>query len=89
MMSMRLTRIGSKNRPSYRIVVMDSKKARESRAKEYLGTYNPTTEPPEVKIDLAKAKVWLDRGAKPSQTVQSLLQQVSKASKVTKATKSA
>ena len=59
MMSMRLTRIGSKNRPSYRIVVMDSKKARESRAKEYLGMYNPTTEPPEFKIDLAKASAEL------------------------------
>lgn len=81
MMSMRLMRIGSKNRPSYRIVVMDSKKARESRAKEYLGMYNPTTEPPEFKIDLAKAKIWLDRGAKPSETVQSLLQLASKATK--------
>jgi small subunit ribosomal protein S16 len=73
--------MGSKNRPSYRIVVMDSKKARESRAKEYIGMYNPTTEPPEFKIDMAKAKHWLDRGAKPSQTVHSLLQQASKAAK--------
>ncbi len=81
MMSMRLMRMGSKNRPSYRIVVMDSKKARESRAKEYIGMYNPTTEPPEFKIDMAKAKHWLDRGAKPSQTVHSLLQQASKATK--------
>jgi small subunit ribosomal protein S16 len=86
MMSMRLMRIGSKNRPSYRIVVMDSKKARESRAKEYIGTYNPTTEPPEVKIDLERVKHWMDRGAKPSETVHSLIQ---KASKATKATKSA
>jgi small subunit ribosomal protein S16 len=78
---MRLMRIGSKNRPSYRIVVMDSKKARESRAKEFIGTYNPTTEPPEFKIDMAKAKIWLDRGAKPSETVHSLLQKVSKAAK--------
>ncbi len=81
MMSMRLMRIGSKNRPSYRIIVVDSKKARESRAKEYIGMYNPTTEPPEFKIDMAKAKLWLDRGAKPSQTVHSLLQQASKATK--------
>lgn len=81
MMSIRLTRIGSKKRPSYRIVVMDSKLAPESRAKEYIGTYNPTAEPPDVKIDLAKAKIWLDRGAKPSQTVHSLLQQASKTAK--------
>jgi len=43
--------------------------------------YNPTTEPPEFKIDLAKAKIWLDRGAKPSETVQSLLHLASKATK--------
>jgi small subunit ribosomal protein S16 len=43
--------------------------------------YNPTTEPPEYKIDLAKAQVWLDRGAKPSETVKSLLQLASKAAK--------
>jgi small subunit ribosomal protein S16 len=81
MMSIRLTRIGAKNSPAYRIVVVDSKRPRESRAKEYIGTYNPTTEPPEIKIDVAKAKSWIDRGAKPSETVQSLLDKASKAVK--------
>jgi len=81
MMSMRLMRIGAKNKPSYRIVVVDSRQARESEAKEYIGFYDPTTEPPAIKIDMAKAKAWLDRGAKPSETVQSLLRKVSKAEK--------
>jgi small subunit ribosomal protein S16 len=81
MMSMRLTRIGSKNRPAYRIVVVDSERPRESRAKETIGTYNPTTEPAEVKIDLARAQAWIAKGAKPSETVQSLLTKALKKTK--------
>ncbi len=81
MMSLRLTRIGSKSRPAYRIVAVDSKRPRESKAKAYLGSYNPTTEPPEIKIDLAKAQAWIAKGAKPSETVRSLLKKAAKASK--------
>ncbi len=81
MMSMRLTRIGSKNRPAYRIVVVDSERPRESRAKEYIGTYNPTAEPAVVKIDVAKAQAWIAKGAKPSETVQSLLKKALKQTK--------
>jgi small subunit ribosomal protein S16 len=73
MMSLRLMRFGAKGQPSYRIVVIDSKKPRESKAKEIIGSYNPLTDPAEVKIDLVKAQYWLDRGAKPSETVKSLL----------------
>jgi small subunit ribosomal protein S16 len=71
-------RFGARSKPSYRIVVIDSKKPRESRAKEFLGFYNPLKEPAEINIDLEKAKFWLDRGAKPSPTVKSLLDKVSK-----------
>jgi small subunit ribosomal protein S16 len=71
-------RFGARSKPSYRIVVIDSKKPRESRAKEFLGSYNPLKEPAEINIDLEKAKFWLDRGAKPSPTVKSLLDKVSK-----------
>ena len=78
MMTLRLMRFGAKSKPSYRIVVVDSKKPRESRAKEFIGSYNPLTEPAEIVIDREKAKFWLDRGAKPSSTVQSLLEKVSK-----------
>lgn len=78
MMTLRLMRFGAKSKPSYRIVVVDSKKPRESRPKEFIGSYNPLTEPAEISVDLEKAKFWLDRGAKPSQTVKSLLDKVSK-----------
>jgi small subunit ribosomal protein S16 len=78
MMTLRLMRFGAKGKPSYRIVVVDGKKPRESKAKEFIGSYNPLKEPAEIVIDQEKAKFWLDRGAKPSQTVQSLLDRVSK-----------
>ncbi len=71
---LRLTRMGSKKRPFYRIVAMDSKKRRDGRALEYLGYYNPMTEPPEIKVETEKAQRWLDRGAIPSNTVRSLLE---------------
>ena len=82
MISMRLMRFGAKNSPSYRIVVMDSKKPRESKAKDTIGYYNPLKEPPEIKIDLDKAKFWIERGAKTSQTVRSLLRKLSQPSKL-------
>jgi small subunit ribosomal protein S16 len=81
MMTLRLMRFGAKNRPSYRIVVIDSRKPRESRAKDYLGSYNPLREPPEIRIDLKKAKSWLDKGAKASPTVKSLLEKAAQSSK--------
>jgi small subunit ribosomal protein S16 len=71
-------RFGAKSKPSYRIVVVDSRKPRQSKAKEFIGSYNPLKEPAEINIDLEKAKFWLDRGAKPSATVQSLIEKVSK-----------
>lgn len=79
MMSLRLMRFGAKGKPAYRVVVIDSKKPRESKAKEIIGSYNPLTDPAEVKIDLEKAKYWMDRGAKPSETVKSLLAKLQKA----------
>jgi small subunit ribosomal protein S16 len=84
MLSMRLMRFGAKSKPSYRIVVMDSRLPRESRAKDFLGYYNPLTEPAEIKIDLDKAKMWLTRGARASRTVLSLMQKVSKREKLSK-----
>ena len=82
MISMRLMRFGAKGKPSYRIVVIDSNKPRESKAKDFIGSYNPLRDPAEVKIDLARAEAWLKKGARPSRTVQSLLQKVSKAAKL-------
>jgi small subunit ribosomal protein S16 len=68
----RLTRVGATKQPTYRVVVADSRKARDSRAIETIGHYNPRTEPVEVSIDADKAKAWLAKGAKPSETVERL-----------------
>ena len=65
----RLTRVGATKQPSYRVVVADSRSARDSRAIETIGHYNPRTEPVEVHIDEDKAKAWLAKGAQPSDTV--------------------
>ena len=69
----RLTRMGSKKRPFYRVVAMNSETRRDGRALEFLGHYNPMVEPNEIKIDTEKIQKWLDRGAKPTDTVRSLL----------------
>jgi small subunit ribosomal protein S16 len=81
MITMRLMRFGTKKKPTYRIVVMDSKRARQSQALDTLGTYTPLEEPAGVKLDLAKANQWLSKGVRPSRTVQSLLDRVSKSKK--------
>ena len=78
MITMRLMRFGAKKRPSYRIVVMDSKKPRQSQALDTIGTYNPMTEPAEVKIDRERAQYWISKGVQPSKTVESLLHRVLK-----------
>lgn len=82
MVSIRLMRLGGKKKPFYRIIVVDSRKPRESKAKDILGYYNPLKEPPEIKIDIEKAKFWLDRGAQASNTVQSLLHKISKSERL-------
>ena len=68
----RLTRVGATKQPTYRVVVADSRSARDSRAIETIGHYNPRTEPIEVNIDADKAKAWLAKGSKPSDTVERL-----------------
>jgi small subunit ribosomal protein S16 len=71
----RLTRVGAKKQPSYRVVVADARSARDSRAIETLGHYNPRTEPIELSVDAEKAKAWLAKGAQPSDTVVRLFKQ--------------
>lgn len=83
MVSIRLMRLGGKKKPFYRVIVIDSKRPRESKAKDIIGYYDPLKEPPEIKIDSEKAKFWLDRGAQASKTVQSLLHKVSMLEKLT------
>ena len=70
---LRLTRIGAKKNPYYRVVVADSRFPRDGRFIEILGTYNPMVEPAEIKIDAEKAQKWIKNGAQPTDTVKALL----------------
>ena len=70
----RLTRVGATKQPSYRVVVMDGRSARDGRSIETLGHYNPRQEPVEFVVDAEKVKKWLAQGAQPSDTVSRLLQ---------------
>jgi len=69
----RLARVGATKRPSYRVVVIDSRKPRDGRALEIIGHYDPLTEPATVKLDDAKVASWMAKGAKPSETVAKLM----------------
>ena len=73
MVTMRLTRIGSKKRPYYRIVVIDKRRARNGRFLEVLGQYNPIASPVQMEINSERAQYWLSKGAQPSETVRSIL----------------
>ncbi|MDE5984946.1 MAG: 30S ribosomal protein S16 [Eubacterium sp.] len=69
----RLRRMGAKKAPFYRVVVADSRYPRDGRFIEEIGTYNPMTEPAEIKIDADKAKKWISNGAQPTDTVKNIL----------------
>ena len=71
----RLTRIGEKKVPMYRIVVADSRTPRNGRAIDEIGVYNPHTDPATVKADAEKAKKWIENGAQPTTVVKKLLRQ--------------
>lgn len=70
---LRLRRMGSKKAPFYRIVAADSRSPRDGRFIENVGTFNPITEPAEIRIDESKAIDWLKKGAIPTDTVRDLL----------------
>ncbi|MBQ4444609.1 MAG: 30S ribosomal protein S16 [Clostridia bacterium] len=72
MVKIRLTRIGAKKNPCYRIVAMDGRKARDGEYIEQIGIYQPKTNPATVKIDVELAKKWLANGAQPTDTVRDL-----------------
>ena len=73
MVKMRLTRMGQKKAPFYRVVVADSRYPRDGRFIEEIGYYNPMREPAEIKIDAEKAQKWIANGAQPTDTVKVLL----------------
>lgn len=68
----RLTRVGATRQPTYRLVVADGRSARDGRALDTIGHYNPRTDPIELVIDTEKATTWLAKGAQPSDTVARL-----------------
>ena len=70
---MRLTRIGSKKRPCYRIVVIEKRRARNGRFLEVVGRYNPLSDPAQIEVNEDRARYWLSKGAKPSETVRDIL----------------
>lgn len=70
---MRLTRMGQKKAPFYRVIIADSRSPRDGRFIDEVGYYNPLTNPAEIKIDAEKAKQWIANGAQPTETVKALL----------------
>ena len=73
MVKIRLRRMGAKKSPFYRIIVADSRSPRDGRFIEEVGYYNPMTEPVTLKVEEEKVQKWLASGAKPTETVKSLL----------------
>ncbi|MBR0137578.1 MAG: 30S ribosomal protein S16 [Erysipelotrichaceae bacterium] len=73
MVKLRLTRMGAKKQPSYRIVAADSRAPRDGRFIDIVGFYNPRLNPAEIKIDEEKVMFWLNNGAQPTDTVRALL----------------
>ena len=79
MVKIRLKRIGAKKAPFYRVVVAESKYARDGRFIEEIGTYNPLVDPAEVKIDVERANYWIKNGAQPTDTVKALIKKAQEA----------
>lgn len=73
MLMIRLARFGAKKRPNYRVVVIDKERARNSRAVEIVGHYNPVAQPAQLKLDHDRIGYWMKCGAQPSDTVARLL----------------
>lgn len=76
MVKIRLRRLGAKKAPFYRVVVADSRFPRDGRFIEEIGTYNPLTDPVEIKIDSERAQQWIKNGAQPTDTVRGLLKKI-------------
>jgi small subunit ribosomal protein S16 len=72
-LAIRLSRIGKKKRPFYRVVVTEKTRPRNGRFVEIVGTYDPLKKPAEIKLDAERIKYWLGCGAQPSDTVRSFL----------------
>lgn len=90
MVKIRLKRTGRKGQPHYRIVVIESTRARDSKPIEEIGYYNPRTSPSTIVLDKEAAQKWLDQGAQPTETMeqilvkQGLLKEIKRGSKLAK-----
>jgi len=73
MLMIRLARFGAKKKPTYRVVVIDKERARDSRAVEVVGTYNPVAQPMAVNLKHERIEHWIKNGAQPSDTVARLI----------------
>jgi small subunit ribosomal protein S16 len=73
MLAIRMMRVGSKKKPYYRVVVTEARSARESSFVENLGTYDPRSKPAQVAINKERIQHWLSKGARPSDSVRTLL----------------
>ena len=73
MVKIRLKRLGAHKKPFYRVVVADSRTARNGKFIEEIGYYDPLQDPPVINIDGEKAKAWIGQGAQPTDTVRALL----------------
>lgn len=73
MLMIRLARFGTKKRPTYRVVVIDKERARDSKALEVVGIYNPVVQPKQVRLEHERIAHWMKHGAQPSDTVKRLM----------------
>ena len=83
----RLARTGAKGQPSYRIVVADSRSPRNGRFIEILGHYNPRTQPATIEVDSEKAQEWLNKGALPTESAESVLVRAGVINRTTRASR--
>jgi small subunit ribosomal protein S16 len=79
LLAIRLMRMGAKKRPSYRIVVKEKQSKRDGACLENLGTYDPTRQPAEIKLKAERVRYWIEKGARPTDTVRQLIKQAAKA----------
>jgi small subunit ribosomal protein S16 len=73
LLAIKLMRTGAKKQPSYRIIVKEKQSKRDGAYLENLGTYNPTREPAEIKLNMDRVRYWIGQGAKPTETVSQLI----------------
>jgi small subunit ribosomal protein S16 len=82
MLTIRLARFGTKKKPTYRVVVIESRNPRDGKAVEVLGHYNPVAQPTELKINQERVAYWMQNGAQPSDTVKRLIKNAAAAEPV-------